>query len=635
MAIASVVPLVPAWRVDRRFDYSVPEELLATVSAGNLVRVPFGGRRVRAVVVSVERREPERPLLPVAGVVLRANLVPPPLLRLHEWIALRYAAPRGRAFARAVPPRVRVAAGDGVPLAGGPEPRLAPAYAGGTELLADISGGSFGVWALRARPGEDRAELVAELVAAAGRGGGTAVVAVPEVRYGSEVLDRLAVHFPAMARVDSARGERERSEGWLRAAGGHGLAGGGRSAVLVPAPRLRLIVVDEEHHPSYKEDRSPRHDARRTAIERARLQGAVCVMVSSTPSAELGAGVRRGSVACASPCRAASRAGRPVVEVAARPADRALSPQLHARMRAALRAHEPVALLVPRRGYARTMWCGACRRSLRCPRCESAMAYDRVPRRARCPHCGHTAAVPDACPGCGAAALEFLGAGSERLAEQIARSFPRASVARMDPDVLEAAARGGVPTLGPPADIYVTTWIGTKAAIRPPATLVGVLDADALIRRPHFRASENAYQALAEMAEWAGPASEGGRLVIQSSDPGHHSIQAVVRADYDFWLDRELTARAELDYPPYSELIRITASGPRAPSLTAEIARRCQDLGGRVLGPVAVAARGSGPGEALEMLVKCRNGLEVATGLRGILGRALAGTRLSIDVDPR
>ena len=255
------------------------------------------------------------------------------------------------------------------------------------------------------------------------------------------------------------------------------------------------------------------------------------------------------------------------------------------------------------------------------------MTFDRAEGRMRCPHCGLVGTPPRECPSCGAIEWRYMGAGSERIAEQIARAFPRATVAHVDPGSIgDKRSRS--------ADIYVTTWIGTKESLRPEVGLVGVLNADALIRRPGFRAAETGYQALAEMAEWAGPASEGGRLLIQTSEPAHHALQAIVRADYSFFLDRELRMREELGYPPFSELIKATAIGPRADEVIRATAEACGD-DVKVLGPMAARIDGRRDPNAREILVKCRDATAVAERLRDILAAVPGGNRLTIDVDPR
>lgn len=626
----SVVPLVPAWRVDRAYTYSVPEKLRGKLTVGSLVRVPFGHRRVRAVVVDDPETGDPGELEAVAALVVEQPLTPPPLDRLLEWVANRYVTPRAICLLRTIPPRVRVKPKEAAPLDPGPTGKAMARLDGGAELLDAIRSRRTGTWVVRPVPSTARGELISELVAAAAGTGGAALVAVPEVRYGAPVLDQLTSLWPDAARADSSQDDAERARSWLRLAGGHGLGLGGRSIVLAPAPELRLIVVDEAHHWSYKEDRSPRYDARRAAVERARLQGAVCVLVATTPSIEHGHRAATGEWSSVGPNRADRRAARPVVELVETPEDRALSPQLHDRIASTLRGGGRVALLTMRRGFARTLWCATCRRSLRCPRCEAGLAFDRSPRRVRCPRCAFTSEPPDACPRCTGTEWRFLGAGADRLEEQLAKAFPRAVVARMDADVLAA----GDPDPDAKPDVYVTTWVGTKPAFRPDVSLVGVLDADALLRRPDWRAAEDGYQALAAMAEWAGPAAAGGRLVLQTREPAHHAIQAVARGDYDFFLRRELEARRELGYPPFNEIVKLSAHGPRAKELIDEANAVCRAAGARVLGPISVRPPGSDD-EELQTLVKCRDALAVTPGLRVILARAPAGSRLRVDVDPR
>lgn len=633
--VASVLPLIPAWRVDHLFDYLVAPDQVERVHAGSLVRVPFGNRRVRAIVIQMKQEGPVDRGVPdlevVIAPVLDRPVVPESLIPLFFWIAERYASQTSHVFARAVPPRVRVKVEEPGPVTGGPEPRRILTYEGGERLIDALVAGRAGAWCLQYAPGEDRAGLIGELVAAS-RPHGAALVTVPEVRYGSEVLDGLGRLWPQMARIDSAESEPDRSRGLLALAAGAGLGGGGRGAVLAPAGRLALIVIDEEHHASYKEDRSPRFDARRIALERARRQEATCVLMSSTPAVEIAAARGLGSIELIVPDRRILRTARPIVELVDRPEGRAVSHELHERVRDALRAGQRVALLAPRRGFARAMWCAACRRSVRCPRCEAGLVLHRAspkaPALVRCGRCEFQAPPPRACPSCSAEDFRFVGAGSERLAEQVQRAWPRASVTRADPDVIEQVVRDRAPT-----DIYVTTWIGTKPAIRPPVSLVGILDADALLRRPDWRAAESGYQALAAMAEWAGPAADGGRLVVQTSEPAHHSVQSVVRADYGFFLQRELAHREELGYPPFSELIKVGASGRIATELIERAADVGRAHGARVLGPIEVGTHRDDA--RIEILMKCKDATPVGADLRGILASVPPDGRLHVDVDPR
>jgi primosomal protein N' (replication factor Y) len=198
----------------------------------------------------------------------------------------------------------------------------------------------------------------------------------------------------------------------------------------------------------------------------------------------------------------------------------------------------------------------------------------------------------------------------------------------VDPDELENADGRAED-----ADIYVTTWIGTKPELRPSVSLVAVLDADALVRRPDFRSAESAYQALAAMAEWAGPAEQGGRLMVHTGDPTHHAIQAVARADYRYFFERELEQRRELGYPPFAELVRAVATGGRAGEVIERAVSAARSAGAQVLGPIRKpsTAKGTNP---VEILIKSPDAEEVAGALRPVLASVTRGNSLRLDTDP-
>ena len=610
--------------MSRAFSYAVPDKLAGKIERGSLVRIPLGGRKVRGLVVAVTEAS-DGQLEEVAGVVIPVPIAPPPMTELLDWVAERYLSPKGQTYARVVPPRVRAKREELPHEESLSEPKLVPGYRGGPELLAAIANGGSGTWCLRVALGEDRGRLIGELVAAA-RPSGSALVAVPEVRYGSMTLESISEAFGDVCRVDSAVGDAERSASWIGLAKGAAIGAGGRGAVFAPAPSLRLIVVDEESHRTYKDDRSPRFDARRVAVERARLQGAVCVLVSAAPSVETGAAARTGGFSYVEPSRITDRARRPLIEFVSKPTDRAISHELHERIRDTLRSGRPAALLVPIGGYARALWCAECRRSVRCPRCEAGMIYHSS-RSVRCPRCRLESPAPDVCPNCRANDFRFVGAGSERLSEQLGKSFPRSKVVRMDASSVGELERGTRIA----ADIYVTTWIGTKEAIRPDVGLVAVLDADALVRRPDFRSAELAYQALVEMAEWSGPATSGGRLVVQTDEVAHHALQAIARNDYSFFLERELRLREELGYPPFNELIKVQASGTSRDEVVGRVAAVARAAGARVLGPIEAGMEE----KRSELLLKCPSADTVAAALRDVVVDVPAGTRLRVDVDPR
>jgi primosomal protein N' (replication factor Y) len=597
------------------------------VAVGSLVRIPFGGRTVRGVVVGIAPSSSEAPERGIAGPVLDVPVADPHLIETLEWIAERYTTPRGAVFARAVPPRVRVT----------PRfPERSERIPYGRDVLDDPHGVLEGVAALDAalRTGGggtfcvetmgDYPDEVARLVSAVGDG--QVLVCVPEVRWGSQVLDR--VEALGGLRLDSAVAPMARSAALVSMASGAYLGAGGRAAVLAPAPDLRLMIVIDEGNVAFKEDRSPRFDTRRVALDRCERAGAVFVSLGRSHRLESIRAVTEGRAVMVRPTKETARSFAPVIEFC-EPGEDGFSGRSRRAIADALRAGGKVGLLVPQSGYARSLWCRTCRRSVRCPRCESGVAYDKASRSARCQRCSFTARAPDVCPNCSSADLIYLGAGSERLEEQLKKIFPRARLSRIDPLVLSDL--DDAPDMSA-ADIYVTTWIGTKQALRPEVDLVVVLDADRMIRRPDLRASEDAFQAMREMASWAGPAIAGGRLVIQTREPGHPALQALTRGDATFFYERELELRRELGYPPFMELIKVRATGPAAAALFERVRSIAQDADIAVLGPVEITR---GDSKVEEMLLKCPDAQEIARELRVILPDVPKGSTLRIDVDPR
>ncbi len=542
------------------------------------------------------------------------------LIETLQWVAERYTTPIGAVFSRVVPPRVRVTARSSV------RPPHQPYIRDGIEgaklldnALRNCTGGVFCVETM----GSYADEVVALVTTL---GAGQAIVCVPEVRWGSDVLDRM--EELGGVRLDSAVAPSVRSEALLSMASGASLGAGGRAAVLAPAPDLQLMVLIDEGNIALKEDRSPRFDARAVALHRCAVAGAVCVSLGRTHRLESVHLVAQQRAVMVRPARDLARKALPVIELC-EPDDDGYSKRTRAAIAGALGSKGRVGILTPQAGYARSLWCATCRRSVRCPRCEAGVSYDRSSRSARCPRCSFTARAPDVCPHCSSIDLKYLGAGSERLEEQLGKIFPRARVTRTDRQTLDHLDEV---IDHDDADIYVTTWIGTKQTLRPDVDLVVVLDADRMIRRPELRAAEDAFQALNEMAAWAGPASDGGRLVIQTREPTHPALQALMRGDTTFFYERELELRQDLGYPPFTELIKVQASGPAAGALFDRVKELAQQHGATALGPVEISR---GDSRVEELLLKCPDTQEIARALRVILPDVPKGSTLKIDADPR
>jgi primosomal protein N' (replication factor Y) len=573
---AQVVVDVPLFHLDRPFTYRVPESLRESVLLGSRVKVPFGTRRrVDGWVVGWAEELPEdaRDLIRVVSPVPAFDAAGLELLR---WVAARYAGSLADVLRLAVPPRVAAVERD---------PGVAEALA--TAAAAPDPPGPTRPHAIywRPLPGEDRATRVVALVEAALAKGRGAIVVTPEVAAGSAVADAVRKSFPDAADLSSDLSERRRYRAWVELRlGRRQVAVGGRSAVLAPVRRLGCIVVDDEANAAHKEQRAPRYHAREVALRRADRARATCVLTGTVPSPEVIAAMQAGQCELQAADRALERAARPLVEVVD-PYEQDSGPgpaRLHRRALAALR-----------QALAR-----------------GESAYVLVPRRG--------AADPSA-PG-----LRSAG----QVAEELGRFLGGTPVWRLDREVLDP---GEVP---PWAGRGPGVIVGTVAGVKdhPPLTgcrTVVVVGADAALGLAEVRAAEDAYRTWSRAAAWCGPRDRPGRLLLQTSDPGHHAVQALVRWDPAYFWRHELPRRVELGFPPARRLVLAEGAEPGE----AEAARA---LLARALGPKAELLGPAAMGRGWRIIAKVEDAEAAARALRPVLAEAsrAGGPRMSVDVEP-
>jgi primosomal protein N' (replication factor Y) len=339
---------------------------------------------------------------------------------------------------------------------------------------------------------------------------------------------------------------------------------GARSAVFAPVPDLGVIVVDEEHEPSFKQESVPRYHAREVAVERARRAGAVCILGSATPSLEAWHRAGRGEYTLLSmPERVGGGASCSVQIVDMRlEAERApalFSRTLRYLLEETLEHREQAILFLNRRGYVPLLWCPGCQTTLACGACSTALTYHRRIARLVCHSCCRERDVPSACPTCSRPGLRPLGIGSERLESELVRALPRARVARMDSDtmrrredyerVLAAFERHEL-------DVLVGTQMIAKGLDFPRVTLVGIVAADQGLHLPDFRCGERTFQLIAQVAGRAGRGRLPGRVVVQTRDPEHAAVRLGASGDYAAFVRQELEERSGLLYPPLGRLVR-------------------------------------------------------------------------------
>ena len=409
--------------------------------------------------------------------------------------------------------------------------------------------------------GSGKTEVYLQAIAAELAAGRSAIVMVPEIALTPQTVSRFASRFgDRVAVLHSALSDGERYDEWHRIRSGTArVVIGPRSAVWAPVRDLGLIVVDEEHESSYKQDETPRYNARDVAVLRGALEGARVVLGSATPSLESWMNVKRGKYALAEMTRRAGTGRLPNVRIedmrreAGGGGGMIFSRELLEAIRQRLDRHEQTILFLNRRGYATSAVCAGCGFVVSCPDCGIPYTYHRADACLRCHVCGQWVPVPKSCPQCKCPGFDFKGIGTQRAEAALQKCFPHARVLRMDAastsrknshdDLLSAFRRGE-------ADVLLGTQMIAKGLDFPNVTLVGVLNADSSLNMPDFRAGERTYQLLAQVAGRAGRAELPGEVIIQTHDVDAPVLAAVVRGDFAGFAADELKARQECFFPP-------------------------------------------------------------------------------------
>jgi primosomal protein N' (replication factor Y) len=632
VAYASVYPLVTARAVARPFTYEVPDG----VGRGAVVSVPFGRSTARGVVAGIEDAPPVGVKAVPVGRLL--DEVPAPLVDLALWIADYYGSTPARALAL-VAPRLRARRGERkrvtARLAGEPPPgELTPEQkAALARVVATIDAGG-GRFLLFGATGSGKTEVYLQACAAALERGLGAIVLVPEIALTPQALGRFQARFgDRIAALHSGLTEAERRDERERIAAGEArVVVGARSAVFAPVRGLGLIVVDEEHDASYKQESDPRYDARTVAAKRAALEGAVAVFGSATPRPESWAALERLDLG--------GRLGvvkLPPVRVVdlRREGGYPLSAPLLAELGKLAERGGKAILLLNRRGLAPAIHCRTCGVTRRCRSCDVALVLHAD--GLRCHHCGHAEPAPELCPVCGSAELARIGAGTQRLERELEARVPELERIRLDADTKDAEA-----ALERFAASERAVLLGTQMVAKghhfEGVALAAVVDADTVMALPDFRAEERTFQLLTQLAGRSGRDAPG-RVVIQTFQPDARAVELAARHDVERFLGGELERREVLGYPPFRHLVRVVVSGPEPETPMRALAELKAALGGgELLGP-APLLRLRGRYRAQLVAKTERPGALAARAAKALAAAApamrRAGLAVAVDVDPQ
>jgi len=496
--------------------------------------------------------------------------------------------------------------------------------------------------------GSGKTEVYLQAIAAELAAGRGAIVLVPEIALTPQTVQRFASRFGGLVAVlHSALSDGERYDEWHRIRSGDArVVIGPRSAVFAPVKNLGLIVVDEEHDTSYKQDDTPRYNTRDVAVMRAKAEGAKVVLGSATPALETWLNAANGKYALASMTKRAGAGTLPVVRIVdmSEPGNcgAIFSRELLEAIRLRLDRGEQTILFLNRRGFSRSVRCASCGHVLECPGCGIPYTYHRADSCCRCHVCGGWTSVPERCPECGAHALEYKGFGTQRAEAALAACFKRARILRMDADST-SRRRSHDDILGAfrrrEADILVGTQMIAKGLDFPSVTLVGVLNADSSLSMPDFRAAERTFQLLSQVSGRAGRAELCGEAVIQTYNPESPTIRAAAKGDYGAFAAMELKDREEAWFPPYCHLACVNMR-----SRDAGLVSDWATMYSRSLAKVDGLSVGDAVPSALEMadgwhrwqiVVRSERTSRIVRAWKWLVGErpAPGGLRVAIDID--
>lgn len=573
-------------RIDRIYDYSIPEGLKGRIEVGSQVLIPFGNRKDIGYVIGLTEISGIKNLKEIIDVTSPAPLFTKDSVEVAKWMSEYYMSYFISALRAIMPPGTR--AKEHITRnpkrtkqkeqsiktetkIGKPLPPTKHQKEALEIILPSIEKKEHETMLLFGVTGSGKTEVYLQAAAHALKLGKSSIILVPEVALTSHLIERFKERFEDhLSLLHSEMTIKEREENWLKVSSGYSkIILGTRSAVFAPAKDLGLIVLDEEYENTYKQEQNPRYHAREAAKFICEKAGATLVLGSATPSVETFYRAEIGEYKKVALPERIDEKPLPPVEVVDLKKEAAggrgmLSKTLKEKIKKALRGGGQVILFMNRRGFFTSIICRDCGEIVRCPRCSSPLVFYLSDKVLKCNHCNFSASSRIVCPNCGGPSLRYFGGGTQRIENEVIDIFPEAKIVRIDRDTV--SKRGSHEDLFASfkegkANVLIGTQLVTKGLDVAAATVVGVVDADTALNLPDFRAAEHTFQLLTQVAGRAGRHSLPGEVVIQTYNPGHYAIKYAAAHDYEGFYAEEIKFRKALKYPPFTKMINLIVAG--------------------------------------------------------------------------
>jgi len=641
-----------AYPLEQSFTYALPPGV--DVQPGQRVLVNFAGRKIVAAVIARHDRKPEGyAVKEITSVIDETPIFGEALVDLCHFVAASYLAAPGEVMTMALPSGQKPSDRFKVPFKEAPpvEKELTgeqrQVY---SDIVEESNQGNrkhliFGV------TGSGKTEVYIELARKVLKENKSVIFLVPEISLSSQIYERLyRVFGDELILYHSQLTKNQRFHNWLKFYRGESkIAIGTRSSVFLQCPDLGLMVIDEEQDGSYKEHSTPRYNTRRIALYRSNTEGALLIMGSATPSIESYYAAEAGILKLHKLKERFGGATLPDVRIIDAQSARGretVTSQLKLYMNRAMEQNEQVILLLNRRGFAPFVLCNSCSEVITCPHCSISMNYHRG-NLLLCHYCGYTSPLGKKCPACGAEELVKVGAGTQRLEEEVAEIFPKARLYRLDQDtarkkkssyeLLEMMEKGEI-------DVLMGTQMVAKGFDFSRVSVIGILLADLGLNLPDFRATERVYSLLTQVAGRSGRGETGGIVLLQALDTEHPLFEMVQRQDYEGFYRQEIEFRKSLGYPPFGRLVRLLVRGSNEQTVvtsinaaSGEVRKRlaADNPGVSVLGPAAAPLERIGGNFRHHIILKGKD-IGVLRGLAKVARESIndKSVYLEIDVDP-